>query len=744
MDHFTKVSELTKLDENIYELTDDITYFQLPNISTFDGTIKGNGYCIKKVEGRVINELQGTIQNVTFEVDSADYVITENLGTLKNCTIRRKDAESTSGGGICKKNNNLIVNCTVLNGSIVRDDSAGLISGFNGGEIKNCKVEGEVIGKNAAGGICGQLLSGGSIKKCSSSAYVKSQRSGGGIVGVDLSDNSELVISDCSVEGKIDSHTRSGIFVGETNPTGDIIYKECSSNVSISSDYVRLFESVKEVNQCDLNIQPKYNGILFSNPITVLDSSLTFRIETMKSFKLSSSTGSCQFANTEMTITAVTVDKDLDIPKQLQYDDSKMRFEDSFVSLNKEIIEKDPIYVTSEEDLYNCTRFDTIYLEKNITLTEENRISEIFYGEFNGNGYTITNVSTPLFGRIAESGVISDITISDSHLRNPCYRNRVGFIAKQNLGLITNITIRGGIIETENNDVGSIVGNSIGQVVNSTICDTTIIGTRNVGGVCGYMKEFSNLTVTKCSISGIENVGGIFGQCDTASKQKETQLSDSKVSGEEFVGGIGGYTQTESDTHVVEDSFITGEKKVGGVFGIYSGTVHTCKTVNTKVRGEVLVGGFAGSVTQASVTNVTVDAEVITNISNGGGLMGELTASEVKNCKIKGSVRGSKTISGCLSRGNSITLEKIACENTVEGKESVVAFIQDVREATIKKSYTVSTVYTDKPRITQKVKDSTFIDFYWNENIIDIPQDDTVGTSISDQMSVEELKTIVL
>ena len=179
---------------------------------------------------------------------------------------------------------------------------------------------------------------------------------------------------------------------------------------------------------------------------------------------------------------------------------------------------------------------------------------KIFYGVFDGNGKTISNISfstnTPgeisLFGRALSSAKISNLSVANVSITvsGDVSNLRCGTITNLIQGNGTNCTVRNvtvtinpGNTVTDNGigPVGGIFGNIIesgGQVSNCSIEDFTVIVNKpgngvtltmeGVGGICA---QVSKATVTGCSVDNfvvsspyieIEYLGGIFGRVNNA------------------------------------------------------------------------------------------------------------------------------------------------------------------------------------------------------------------------------------
>lgn len=183
-----------KYDRKTYKLGKDINVGSYPKtISSFYGTLDGNGHKIINLNKPLFNDNFGTIRNIIF--DSCNIkgentrtcaVAVGNYGMISGCIV--KGNIDTVGGGdaaaIVSNNLGTISNCTnyakvtgngrytdVLGNSQTRDASAAGICVENHKEIKSCTNYGEIIGKEYAGGIAKYNWSG-SIEHCINYARV--------------------------------------------------------------------------------------------------------------------------------------------------------------------------------------------------------------------------------------------------------------------------------------------------------------------------------------------------------------------------------------------------------------------------------------------------------------------------------------------------------------------------------------------------------------------------------------------
>ena len=153
--------------------------------------------------------------------------------------------------------------------------------------------------------------------------------------------------------------------------------------------------------------------------------------------------------------------------------------------------------------------------------------STIFFGEFDGQGHTISGLfcinsnNVGLFGCTAcenYGGIqtISNIGIVDSYFEGSSY---VGGICGETKGY-TSLTncYNMGTIKGSNDYVGGICGNANeGSLITNCYNKGKVIGKNRVGGICGYARN--NTIITNCYNTGTVkgsgvSVGGICGALD--------------------------------------------------------------------------------------------------------------------------------------------------------------------------------------------------------------------------------------
>ena len=237
-----------------------------------------------------------------------------------------------------------------------------------------------------------------------------------------------------------------------------------------------------------------------------------------------------------------------------------------------------------------------------------------FTGNFNGNGYSISNMriyrndlTIGFFGVIAENASIHNVNLVNLHIQGGASRNLIGgLVGYQNGGMIMNSYVTGTVDGGNNDDfVGGLVGRQTSGTIENSYAAVTVDGGGNNDSVGGLV--------------GIQDVGG------TIENSYATDTVDGG-NGRDFVGGLVG----EQDG-TIENSYAVGavdgggnNDSVGGLVGYQNGGM----IVNSYAAGAVTnmggtgnLGGFVGEkVDSATIngTNYFVDSDGGANgIGNG-------------------------------------------------------------------------------------------------------------------------------
>ncbi len=220
-------------------------------------------------------------------------------------------------------------------------------------------------------------------------------------------------------------------------------------------------------------------------------------------------------------------------------------------------------YVTTNGDYSNPERLTTnAVLLDNITLLDnwtpvgyydyDTNIEYYYAGTFDGGGHTISNlkINLPnthdlgLFGGVAETAVVKDLTLSDVEISG---NNYIGGIAGNNYGTIENCSVSGSV-SGSSYYVGGIVGYNGGTI---TACYNIgeVSGYEHVGGIAGYNEGTISDCKTMGKVSGTTRIGGIAGsnKVEISGCTNSAQVS-AESNGLTYAGGITGYNSGNIST----------------------------------------------------------------------------------------------------------------------------------------------------------------------------------------------------
>ncbi len=221
--------------------------------------------------------------------------------------------------------------------------------------------------------------------------------------------------------------------------------------------------------------------------------------------------------------------------------------------------------------------------------------SSLFYGSFDGNNHTISNLSTHyygtchgLFGANAVGSTIQNLTMS-----NTCYILGDG-------------------------ETGSIIGRNNGVVLNCRSAATINIGNADKGG--GIVGNNYGV-IGNCGFSGTITRSGSGVSCNK-------------------IGGIAGNSETGA---IINNSYstgsISGNTYTAGLVGWNNGTINNCYTTGTVTGAANADGGLVGQ--NQGVINNSYSRATVSGASYVGGLVGYNSGSTITNCFSTGAVTGS-------------------------------------------------------------------------------------------------------
>ena len=313
------------------------------------------------------------------------------------------------------------------------------------------------------------------------------------------------------------------------------------------------------------------------------------------------------------------------------------------------------VEVRNESELYRALENDdNVILVNDITLSGNwipagngTRDGSSFEGDsydgiFNGNGKTISNVKTSLFGVLT--------------------------------GTVKNVTITAEINAAGSDSMGAVAGILVGGTISDVTVNGSVTGEKAVGGIVG--RVLAEGTVRNCtnnatveSTSGGDAAGGIVGKAYYTVAGKEMNITGCKntgtVNGKYAAGGIVGFSAANVKDCVNSGAIVmsgSSASAVGGIvgeqtnYGTISGNKNT-KEITVNGSTNVNVGGIIGWIryqnnAAAYANNMTIVVsgnENSGNISSGNGTglgTGGIVGLAYNQAKVDGNKNTAVKISG--------------------------------------------------------------------------------------------------
>ena len=305
-------------------------------------------------------------------------------------------------------------------------------------------------------------------------------------------------------------------------------------------------------------------------------------------------------------------------------------------------------------------------------LTDMSIYSCMFFGTFDGQGHTISNVIFNSDYPVCGVGVIGmnlgevkNLTVENVQIRcEDTYSMAVGGIVGYNMGAVHDVTLTGKNDIAGVNATGGICGGSTGTTWNCTVEDATI-------HVLGD-NDFSDGRIIQCDVAecGGLIIGGSFGGTMDNCTAKGTVIAE----GNEPVGlgGIAGCLEMmDRVTNCTAEVEIISEKgghAIGGLCG-FSGT-HSVGDIALATEG-VQTTEYPGIIENCSVTvkmNVPGATHVGGLVGTGLYYYGEETAFKITNCTVNGEIIGAVTPGAVAGRTENSVIESCDASVTLDGE----------------------------------------------------------------------------
>lgn len=306
-----------------------------------------------------------------------------------------------------------------------------------------------------------------------------------------------------------------------------------------------------------------------------------------------------------------------------------------------------------------------------MNLDDMSDYSCMFQGVFDGQGYTISNVTfdsnTPICGAGIigmNLGEVKNLTAENIQIHcTDTYSMAIGAVVGYNMGEIHDVTLTGENEVAGVNATGGITGGSTKHVYNCKVDGTTI---RVLGD-----NDFSDGRIVQCDVAecGGLIIGGSFG----GTMENCTAKGKIIAEGNEPVGlgGIAGCLEMmDSVTDCTADVEITtakGGHAIGGLCG-YSGT-HSVGDIALATEG-VETHEYPGIIKNCNVTvkmNVPGATHVGGLIGTGLYYYGEETAFKIVDCTVNGEIVGAVTPGAVAGRAEHSVIESCEANVTLDG-----------------------------------------------------------------------------
>ncbi len=263
--------------------------------------------------------------------------------------------------------------------------------------------------------------------------------------------------------------------------------------------------------------------------------------------------------------------------------------------------------ITSADDLQaiNNNLSGKYILMGDIDLSGENwtpigYLNNPFTGEFNGNGYTVSNLFLNnntydyygLFGKI-QNATISDLAIENASVTGRRYSALLaGYSLSSN---ITNCYVTGNV--SGYSDIGALVGyNTNNSSIESCYSMADVSGdSYRVGGLVGFntINSSINYSFAQSDVTGDNRVGGLVGH-NNSSSTVSNSFSEGKATGTSQVGAFAGSNETGTvtssywNTETSRSTTGAGQGSTSGITGATSAEIEELK-MNNQLPGYNLV-----------------------------------------------------------------------------------------------------------------------------------------------------------
>jgi hypothetical protein len=481
-------------------------------------------------------------------------------------------------GGILDGNGYVVKN---LNINLPNQDNVGLF-GYNSGLIKALGIEGgTVTGRNYTGGFVGYNT--GTIMKSYTTANVKGNPYVGGFAGY----ISNGTITQSYAAGNVSGASYIGGFVGYiTGSTSTVRDSFSIGNVAGSSNtagFVGYINSAKVTN-C-YSLANNTNGFAGANSYgTVSSNYFDNDLLSIPSTKLEARTTAQMMS--QATYTGWDFEIIWEIEEGVGYPTLRGVTKPTWDIGYTEIITAEQLNAIRDDLAGNYRLMSDIDLKGYEWIPIGTNIIP-FYGQLDGNGFTIKNLTI--------------------NLPSQDYVGLFGY----NSGMIINVKVIDGDI-TGRSYVGGLVGYNVGTVENSSV----VANVHSSGAMGGFVGRNQNGIIKQSSSAGYVDSNALY------------------IGG--FVGentGTGTIISSYSSTHVI------GHGATGGFVGkMEGGTIEkSYATGNAGSAGSGSVGTFSGQMQAGIIKNCFSIGDAVAAYNASRGFVGAVYGGTIESCYMQSS-----------------------------------------------------------------------------------------------------------
>ena len=271
--------------------------------------------------------------------------------------------------------------------------------------------------------------------------------------------------------------------------------------------------------------------------------------------------------------------------------------------------------------------------------------SRRFYGNYSGNGYTISNlyINRPssdyqgLFGKTNEA-TIENLGLVDVNITGSIYVG--GIVGVNSYSTVSNSYSTGMVIGSS--WVGGLFGHNHASSVSNSYSTASVTGPGwYAGGIAGMSSASSSISnsYSTASVNGLDYVGGLVGL--NRDSTIINSYSTASVNGTGwYAGGLAGmnsFSSSISNSHSTAN--VDGFEYVGGLVGLNrDSTIIYCYSTES-VSGTNIVAGLVGiNEWNSLISNCYSKASITATGHDIGGLVGQNNSSTISNCYSAGSV----------------------------------------------------------------------------------------------------------